>query len=360
MIAALPPAADVVVVPGRPRPRSLPQPRGPLTEQLFGALAAHRSPGAPPTATGADPGDVVADDDLQLALYCIHELAYRGLDDVDADAEVDPDVHRWRLALEARFEGALVELTHEAVQHGRHDPIGALRRMSADDGPSLSSELLEAADLDRLREVLVHRSAYQRKEADPHSWAIPRAEGLAKAALIEIQIDEYGSGRPGCSHAELFAGTLRAARLDDRYGAYLDRLPGVTLATTNLISLLGRRRRLLPALLGHLALFEMTSVGPMGRWAELCDRVGLGPEARAFYDVHVVADDHHGPLALHRMVGGHLHDHPDDAAGVVFGAAALGAVESRLTGHLRRCWAEGRSSLRPPDPGRDAGAAARR
>jgi hypothetical protein len=78
--------------------------------------------------------------------------------------------------------------------------------------------------------------------------------GRPKSALVEIQLDEYGGGRPGLSHAELFAATLRAAGLDDTYGAYLDHVPGVTLATTNLISLFGSQRRLVPALVGHLAL----------------------------------------------------------------------------------------------------------
>src|SRR3712207_8445227 len=41
------------------------------------------------------------------------------------------------------------------------------------------------------------RSIYTLKEADPHSWAIPRLTGRAKAALVEIQSDEYGEGRPG-------------------------------------------------------------------------------------------------------------------------------------------------------------------
>lgn len=349
MIATLPPATASGDQIGRARPRALPTERGPLTSELFDALAAQRSPDPPPDLGPVpDPDATLGDEDLQLALYCLHELAYRGFDHLDPDAEVDPGVHAWRLTLESRFEGALASLTHDVVQRWRHDPVGYLRHDSDDSEPSLSAELLDAADLSRFREVLVHRSGYQLKEADPHSWAIPRAEGLAKSALVEIQVDEYGDGRPGSSHAELFAATLRAAGLDDRYGAYLEHLPGATLATTNLISLLGRRRRHLPALLGHLALFEMTSVGPMGRWAALCDRVGLPPEARAFYDVHVLADAHHGPLALHRMVGGHLHDHPGDGAAVVFGAAALGEVERRFTEHLRRSWSAGWSSLRPP------------
>ena len=38
----------------------------------------------------------------------------------------------------------------------------------------------------------MHRSAYQLKEADPHTWAIPRLSGSVKAALVEV---EWGAGR---------------------------------------------------------------------------------------------------------------------------------------------------------------------
>jgi hypothetical protein len=326
---SLPPAP---AIPGRPAPRAIPPPRGPISDALLSSLASRRPLPGPPALPRGD-HDLLSDDDIQLSLYCIHELSYRGFDEVDPDAESDLGVHAWRLALEAAFEHALRERTRAVVRQWGRDPLGYLRHVSADDGRSLSAELLAEPDVARFREVLVHRSGYQLKEADPHSWALPRADGLVKAALVEIQMDEYGAGQPGRSHAELFAVTLRAADLDPRYGAYLDRLPGVTLATTNLISLFGRRRRHLPALLGHLALFEMTSVGPMARWSALCDRVGLHPYARVFYDVHV---------------GAHLHDHPEDGPAVVFGAAALTVVEATLAEHLRTSWAAGVSSLLDP------------
>ena len=67
----------------------------------------------------------------------------------------------------------------------------------------------------------MHRSAYQLKEADPHSWAIPRLWGAPKAAMVEIQADEYGGGRADWIHAELFARAMRAVGLD----CQLRRLP---------------------------------------------------------------------------------------------------------------------------------------
>ena len=67
----------------------------------------------------------------------------------------------------------------------------------------------------------MHRSAYQLKEADPHSWAIPRLRGRPKAALVEIQADEYGGGRPDASTPSS-SPRMAALGLDRTYGAYLD------------------------------------------------------------------------------------------------------------------------------------------
>ncbi|MEA2143301.1 MAG: hypothetical protein QOI64_1731, partial [Solirubrobacteraceae bacterium] len=53
-----------------------PQPRGELSEALLAALTRPVHPlSAPRLETPADP---LADEDLQLALYCCYELHYRG------------------------------------------------------------------------------------------------------------------------------------------------------------------------------------------------------------------------------------------------------------------------------------------
>jgi len=60
----------------------LPQPRGPLSEQLFEALM---GPAGGPLTTPAalDSVDPIADEDLQLALYLAYELHYTAIAGVD-------------------------------------------------------------------------------------------------------------------------------------------------------------------------------------------------------------------------------------------------------------------------------------
>jgi len=191
----------------------------------------------------------------------------------------------------------------------------------------------------------VHRSAYQLKEADPHSWAIPRLSGPPKAALIEIQADEYGGGRADRIHAALFARAMEAVGLDATYGAHLDRIPAVTLATVNLMSLLGLHRRRRGAIAGHLAMFEMTSSVPNRRYATGLRRLGLGDDATAFFDVHVVADAVHESIAAVDLAGGLARQDPALSADILWGARALLAIEGRWARHVLSAWSAQASSL---------------
>ena len=324
----------------------LPEPRGPLSSWLVDLLGHEPRTVAPPPAGVDDPVD---GDDAALALYTCYELHYRGFAGVDPDWEWEPSLLAVRLGWERAFCDRLDDLVGPVVVHG--DVAAGLRTLLANaDGPSLSTVVAESGTLDELREFLVHRSAYQLKEADPHSWALPRLAGAPKAALVQIQADEYGAGVTADMHAELFALTLQQVGLDERYGAYLDVLPGVTLATVNLVSLFGLHRRRIGALVGHLAVFEMTSVEPMGRYSAALRRHGFGPWARLFYDTHVVADAQHQFLAADELAAALVQQQPTLARDLFYGAQAVCALEGRFTAHLLSSWAAGATSLRQPVP----------
>jgi hypothetical protein len=314
-----------------------------VSASVIEALGRRSGPVEVPPLPDADP---LADDDLQLALTCCYELHYSSFVGVDPDWEWSPSLLALRRLLERRVERALFEEVGEPARLAPDDLVTALEHLAhAGSGPSLSQWMLGHGTREQMRELCVHRSAYQLKEADPHTWALPRIRGRAKAAMADIQHDEYGAGNSEGVHAVLFAATMRALDLDDRYGAFLDVIPGSTLATGNLISLLGLHRRWRAACVGHLALFEMTSVAPMLRYARALERLGVGAEGRRFYDVHVEADAVHEVVALHDMVAPLVSEAPELAGDVLFGARALTAVEHRFTQSLLSAWGAGRSSL---------------
>ncbi len=326
----------------------LPPPRGPVSAHVVEHLvqAPHELPPPPPAAD-----DPLFGDDFQLALYCCYELHYRSFVDVDDGWEWEPSLLALRRALESGFDqrlreelGPLPAVTPQGVEL-------ALRQTIADgSGPSLSAYMQERGTLAQMREFAAHRSAYQLKEADPHTWGIPRFSHGPKAAFVEIQFDEYGEGIEASMHSSLFAATMEALGLDATYGAYLPLLPGTTLATTNLISRFGLHRRWRGALVGHLAIFEATSVVPMTRYRDALRRLGLDREAQRFYEVHVDIDAHHEVVALGSLAGGLAYAEPELAADIAFGARAVMLVEEHFARHLLDAWAAGRTSLLEPLP----------
>jgi hypothetical protein len=328
---------------------ALPEPRGAVTELLLHAVT---RPVAPLQAAGVDSA---SEEDLQLALYLCYELHYRGLPGVDDHWEWAPSLLALRGELERRFEDAL-RRDVPAPEAGAPVDLALRAIEAADDAPSLSRHLERRGTLEHYLEFVAHRSAYQLKEADPHSWALPRLTGGPKAAMVEIQADEYGGGDAHRIHAALFAGAMDALGLDSRYGAYVDHLPAVTLATVNLMSMFGLHRRLRGAIVGHLALFEMTSSIPNRRYANGLRRLGFGADATAFYDEHVVADAVHENVAAVDLAGGLARQDPALERDILWGAAALIELEGRFARHLLEAWGDGRSSLRRPIAPRAAAA----
>lgn len=328
----------------------LPAPRGRVSDELITGLRLGRI-GQIDVDEVDDP---VVDDDLQIALWVCNELSYRGFADVDDasardpdwDPEWDPDV----LALRQRIERLLLAALRRDVPPapaaaGSSVPEGLAELVDSADGPDLSGFLSKKATREQFVEFVVHRSIYHVKEADPHSWGIPRLDGAAKAALIAIQADEYGNGMAHRMHSELFRLMMRALRLDDSYGAYLDLVPGVTLASSNVMTLFGLHRSLRGALVGHLAAFEMTSSLPNHAYSLGFRRLGGSTAAAAFFEEHVTADALHEQLAARDLCGGLAAQEPQLAPDILFGAACGLHLDELFARHLMESWQHGESSL---------------
>ena len=348
----------------------IPAARGPVSTELFDLLRTPDGPSARELASVTEASrravgetsDILRDEDLQLTLFCLYELHYSGLEGVPDSLEWHPGLVALRLELEEAFEAALrravpvpglPEATSEAVAE-------ELFRMAADDdGPSVSRFVASKATREQLQEFLILRSVYQLKEADPHSWAIPRLPvGRAKAALIEIQADEYGGGRPERMHSHLFAVTMKGLELETEYGWYLDFVPALTLASSNAMSLFGLNRRLRGAIAGHLAAFEMTSSIPNSFYARGFRRLGFGEDVTYYFDEHVEADAVHEQIAARDLAGGLVESDPGLLPDVIFGAATVLALDAMMGEDQLSAWQDGRSALRDADPAAAPGAGA--
>jgi len=293
----------------------------------------------------SDPALALGDDDLHLALYLSLEVHYRSFPETGHRLEWDPALLECRVALEQVFLDGLARAVIAPDPEPERVAEALFELAASDEMPSLSRWIERSADLAQFREFAIHRSAYQLKEADPHSWLIPRLTAKAKVALLEVQFDEYGGGQVDRMHSALYAKTMRTLALADAENAYLDCLPGATLATVNLISVLSLRANMRGAAVGHLAMFEINSAAPNRRYGNALRRLGFDADATDFYDEHVEADSVHENIAAHDLAGSLAQAEPELAGQILFGAGALLELDRRFTEYLLGAWKGGMTSL---------------
>ena len=336
-----------------------PTPRGVLGEWVELVLAGH--PHAPAAPAPCD------HDDEQLALWVLYELHYRGFEDTDPDADWWPGLVAVRRDLEARLERrwrtrvARADLpgfpsfpghSGHSEHSGHSGPVAEgdlapdtdvaeafFALCDFDAGESVARFVQREATRGQVEQILRQRSIYHVKEQDAAMWALPRLDDDTKAHLMCIAADEYGNGRPEALHARMWAQGMAACGLDDAYGAYIDEALAEVVEQNNLASMFGLNRRLIPAALGHLAAFEVTSAVPSRRLARGLERLGMPEAILAYFHEHMVADSVHEQVAVRRMLGSYLASHPDDRGDVFWGAAvcllAEGAAATALLGHVR-------------------------
>lgn len=333
--------------------------RGPVSQQL---LAAFRRPAVEADATLAGfaalldealarSADIAWDDDLQLALLLLHGLHYGGVVDADDDWEWHPATVAARVAIEREFERQLRERAESVsipLPAADAEAVAAafFELTKPTPGPSVARFVAKQATDEQAREYVVLRSVYTLKEADAQTWSIPRLEGRAKAAMVEIQADEYGGGRPERMHSAIFARTMRELGLDDRYGTYLDAVPAIRIASVTMMTMFGLNRRLRGASAGHYAVYEMTSSLPNRLIGDGFRRLGYGEEVTDYFDEHVEADAVHEQIAGRDLAGGLAEQESELLADIVFGACASLLVDGWAAESTLEAWTAGRSALR--------------
>ncbi len=327
----------------------LPAARGPLSASVLRALGSGEDSVPEDLVRRSATADPVTDEDLQLSLWVLYELHYRGFDGVVGDPEWSPGLISLRRRLEDTFEQALRRnaepVVTEGLRAGGDVPSQLEHVIGSVPGAPLARFVQREATLEQVLELLAQRSVYTLKESDPTSFVLPRLDGPVKAALAELLYDEYGGGRAERLHADLYARGLAACGLDATYGAYVDQTPAHVLAVNNAMSLFGLNRRLRGAALGHLAAFEATSSLPCRRIAAGIERVGLPREIWDYFDEHVEADAVHEQVAMRDICERLVTAEPTLREDVLLGAAVCQQLEAASGSRVLQAWQSGRSAL---------------
>jgi hypothetical protein len=336
----------------------LPQTRGPVTYLLWSDLLTYPAE-QPLTATAgavrqalAGSEDLLYDEDLQLALFCLYELHCSGLDGVDERWEWDPGLlalrHELEAGLEARLRRGAAELfgTGDTMPRSPQEVADRLFAMAHHGtGPSAWDFIGREADHGQLQESLVHQSVYRLKETAPYAWALPRLTGRPRAALAELQAGDHGGGHAGRSQAELFAADLARLGLKEHLAAYVDWVPAISLAAVNLRSLFGIHRRLRGATAGSLAVEALGSSVPAAAFARGLERWGVDSGDAGDVAERIQAGAVRGELAGCEVAGGLVAQDRSLADDVFFGAASALLVDQLVGRWQLEAWQAGRSSL---------------
>ncbi len=280
-------------------------------------------------------------DDHALSLWVLHELHYRGFAEVDDRWEWSPALAPLRRALEDDLEARLRRrFLASGTTLDASDVGEALLDLAAThDGPSLAAHVQRTATYDEVVELLRQRSVYHLKEADPTTWVLARLEASPKAALMQVQYDEYGVGDPERLHHAMFARGLEDAGIDATYGAHVGTATAEVLEQNNALSMFGLQRRLRGAAVGHLAAFEASTSLPARRLVQGLRRLGFPDSIVAYYDEHIEADAVHEQIAARDVCGVLVADEPDLREDVFFGAWTCLDLESRTASTLLSRWA---------------------
>ena len=281
----------------------LPPERGPISRHVIESLSRSDRDATP---IAIDPSAIMRDADAQLALWILYELHYEGFDGVADDREWDLGLLSLRRDLERAFERELrraVAPSLDALTAVEDVPTALLELIEADDSPSPAAFLQREASREQVLDFLRERSVQQLKESDPQSFVLPRISGAAKAALAELQYDEYGAGRADRLHATLYAEALPCRGTRSGLRRLHRRSLGSLVGAANVMSLFGLNRRLRGAAMGHLAAFEATSSMPSRRIAAGIERVGLPAAVAAYFHEHVEADAVHEHVAVRDICG---------------------------------------------------------
>lgn len=316
----------------------LPPSRGPVSGHVIDALRHDPDENDVPVL-GPDP--VTTDPDVQLALWILYELHFRGFQDAVPESEWDPHLLGLRRDIERRFERELRDATRDRLaRRSRHADVAAelFALVAADESPSPAAHLHRHATHEQMLDFLRERSVAQLKESDPQAFLLPRLEGAAKVALAEILYDEFGAGRPERLHQRLYGDALEAAGLDAGYGAYLSDVSAVSLALANLTSMFALHHRLRGAAVGQFVAFEATSSVPSRKIAGGLERLGFAKAVPAYFLEHVEADAVHEQVAARDVAAVLVEQHPGLRDDVLFGAAAQLHLDTLSAAELLGRW----------------------
>jgi hypothetical protein len=168
-----------------------------------------------------------------------------------------------------------------------------------------------------------------------HLLAIASLDGLVEASqlsrvlggvgnevqsmLTRIFSEEYGKGILTRKHSTYFTTMLKQFKMDTQPEAYFDLAPWEVLANINHSFFLCERKRNFLRYIGSLLFFEVSVPAAFENYRLAGERLGLGPEATNYWELHIKEDLRHGRWMIDDVALPLVERYPDLAWEIVRG-----------------------------------------
>jgi heme oxygenase-like protein len=261
---------------------------------------------------------------------CVHRILYRinrlklfWYDDLD---NYNNENSHYLLKIRNQMESAwqtweMKQLRDESLSS--LDVVGVLRqRIAGDLDPAPSDESLffrNEMTLEGYHRLLAIASLDGLVEASQLSRVLGGAANEVQSMLTRIFLEEYGGGRYSRKHSSYFSAMLDKFDMNTQPEAYFDLVPWEVLANINLSFFLSENNRQFLRYAGGLLYTEVSVPAAFVNYRLAGERLGLSPDAFAYWDLHIKEDIKHGQWMLDDVAIPLIERYAQNAGEILFG-----------------------------------------
>lgn len=239
----------------------------------------------------------------QRTLYRVNRLKLFWYDDLRAyDNERSGYLRGVRDRVEAAWQAWEMARLPAASLRRERDVGAALKRRAAEDvAPPPSADGLyfrERVGKAGYRRLLAVASLDGLVEASQLSRTLGGASNRVHEVMTRLLVEEYGGGRLARKHSSFFIRMLEEFGMSTEPEFYFDAVPWEVLAAINHSFLLSERKRFFLRYVGGLLYTEISVPAGFENYRAAAERLGLSPEARGYWELHIKEDERHGRWML--------------------------------------------------------------
>jgi len=176
--------------------------------------------------------------------------------------------------------------------------------------------LANESNLEEMKWFLAQEAAGEAGFDDLLAYTQVRLPPKAKVEMARNYWDEMGRGKASATHSNLLDQVVQNLQLSPS----INETVYESLALSNVMIALAVNRRYLYQSIGALGVIELTAPSRVAKIASGMERLGIGKETRAYYDIHAKLDLAHSRAWIEEVITPLVIDFPTCAPFIAEGA----------------------------------------